>query len=247
MLRLYLPWQMGCLWCRPHWSCFRDFPNTQRHVTGSAFKALTVQGIRTTTFLAAPISALLVALAPYAVSLFNLRADYSLTRFEAGSGILTGWGLALVPWAIVTLLLRTFYARERTMEAVTVSAVGFVLEVGLYRLLVPPLGLLGFGVSTAISGVLMAGALALLYRRALGFPGREITAHLARVLPLSLIAGLVAWLALRFVPFIPAPGFIVPGLIGLGVAGGAGLAAYLLGALLLRMPEMGGLLRRLRR
>ncbi|WP_415814133.1 murein biosynthesis integral membrane protein MurJ, partial [Deinococcus marmoris] len=212
-----------------------------------AFKALTVQGIRTTTFLAAPISALLVTLAPYAVSLFNLRADYSLTRFEAGSGILTGWALALVPWAIVTLLLRTFYARERTMEAVIVSAVGFVLEVGLYRLLVPPLGLLGFGVSTAISGILMAGALALLYRRALGFPGREITAHLARVLPLSVIAGLVAWLALRFVPFIPAPGSIVAGLIGLMVAGGAGLVAYLLGALVLRMPEMGGLVRRLRR
>lgn len=226
------------------------FPRFSEHAAArdwAAFKALTVQGIRTTTFLAAPISALLVALSPYAVSLFNLRADYSLTRFEAGSGILTGWGLALVPWAIVTVLLRTFYARERTMEAVTVSAVGFVVEVGLYRLLVPPLGLLGFGVSTAISGILMAGALALLYRRALGFPGREITRHLARVLPLSVLAGLVAWLALRFVPFIPAPGFIVPGLIGLSVAGGAGLVAYLLGALVLRMPEMGGLLRRLRR
>ncbi|MFK7601741.1 murein biosynthesis integral membrane protein MurJ [Deinococcus sp. SM5_A1] len=226
------------------------FPRFSEHAAARdwpAFKALTVQGIRTTTFLAAPISALLVTLAPYAVSLFNLRADYSLTRFEAGSGILTGWALALVPWAIVTLLLRTFYARERTMEAVTVSAIGFVLEVGLYRLLVPPLGLLGFGVSTAISGILMAGALALLYRRALGFPGREITAHLARVLPLSVIAGLVAWLALRFVPFIPAPGSIVAGLIGLSVAGGAGLVAYLLGALVLRMPEMGGLVRRLRR
>ncbi|GGL83034.1 lipid II flippase MurJ [Deinococcus aerolatus] len=226
------------------------FPRFSEHAAArdwSAFKALTVQGIRTTTFLAAPMSALLVVLAGYAVSIVNISRGYDVARFEAASEILTGWGLALVPWAMVTLLLRTFYARERTMEAVTVSAVGFVLEVGLYRLLVPPLGLLGFGVSTAISGVLMAGALALLYRRALGFPGREITAHLARVLPLSLLAGLVAWLALRFVPFIPAPGFIVPGLIGLSVAGGAGLAAYLLGALLLRMPEMGGLLRRLRR
>ncbi|MDV6373498.1 murein biosynthesis integral membrane protein MurJ [Deinococcus sp. ZS9-10] len=220
------------------YAAVRDWP---------AFKALTVQGIRTTTFLAAPISALLVVLSSYAVSLFNLRPEFSVTRFDAGSGILTGWGLALVPWAIVTVLLRTFYARERTMEAVTVSAVGFVLEVGLYRLLVPQLGLLGFGVSTAISGILMAGALALLYRRALGFPAREITRHLARVVPLAVLAGLVAWLALRFVPFIPAPGFIVPGIIGLGVAGGAGLLTYLLGALVLRMPEMSGLLRRLRR
>ncbi|GGO31004.1 murein biosynthesis integral membrane protein MurJ [Deinococcus humi] len=226
------------------------FPRFSEHAAArhwTAFKALTVQGIRTTTFLAAPMSALLVVLAPYAVSIVNISRDYNVARFEAASDILTGWSLALVPWAIVTVLLRTFYARERTMEAVTVSAVGFVVEVGLYRLVVPPLGLLGFGVSTALSGILMAGALAWLYRRALGFPGREVAAHLVRVLPLSVITGLVAWLALRFVPFIPAPGFIIPGLIGLSVAGGAGLAAYLLGALLLRMPEMGGLLRRLRR
>ena len=32
------------------------------------------------------------------------------------------------------MLLRTFYARERTREAVVVSAAGFVLEVALYNL-----------------------------------------------------------------------------------------------------------------
>ncbi len=223
------------------------FPRFSEHAAARdwpAFRALTVQGIRTTTFLAAPMSALLVALAPYAVSVINISRGYDVPRFVAASQILTGWALALIPWAIVTLLLRTFYARERTMEAVTVSAVGFVLEVGLYRLLVPSLGLLGFGVSTALSGVLMAGALAWLYRRALGFPGREIARHLARVVPLSVVAGLLAWLVSRV---MPAPGYIVPGVIGLAVAGGAGLAAYLAGALALRLPEVGGLLRRLRR
>lgn len=225
------------------------FPRFSQHAADrdwAAFKQLTAQGIRTTTFLAAPMSALLVALAPYAVSLFNLSRGFDPAKFHAGSGILTGWALALVPWALVTVLLRTFYARERTREAVTVSAVGFVLEVALYRLLVPGLGLLGFGVSTAISGLLMTAALAFMYRRALGFPGREILVHLAKVVPLAVLAGLVAWLISR-VPFMPAPGFIVGGAFGLAVAGGLGLGVYLLGALALRMPEVAGVLRRLGR
>jgi len=223
------------------------FPRFSQHAADrdwAAFRALTVQGLRTTTFFAAPMSALLVALAPYAVSLFNLSRDFEAPKFAAGTGILTGWALALVPWAVVTVLLRTFYARERTREAVVVSAVGFVLEVGLYNLLVPRLGFVGFGLSTTVSGLLMAGALVLMYRRALGFPGREVAAHLARVVPLAALAGLAAWLVSR--P-LPDPGFIVPGLLGLTVAGGAGMGVYLAGALALRLPEVAGVLRRLRR
>ncbi|MBB5233691.1 murein biosynthesis integral membrane protein MurJ [Deinococcus budaensis] len=223
------------------------FPRFSQHAADrdwGAFRALTVQGLRTTTFFAAPMSALLFALAPYAVSLFNLSRDFEAPKFVAGSSILTGWALALVPWAVVTVLLRTFYARERTREAVVVSAVGFVLEVGLYNLLVPRLDFLGFGLSTAISGVLMAGALILMYRRALGFPTREVAAHLGRVVSLAAAAGLAAWLVSLV---MPDPGFIVPGVVGLAVAGGVGLAVYLGGALALRLPEVAAVRRRLGR
>lgn len=228
----------------PALALFPRFSQFAAEGNWSEFRALTVQAVRTTTFLAAPMSALLVALAPYAVSLFNLGGGYSVTRFDAGTWILTGWALALVPWAVVTILLRTFYARERTREAVVVSAAGFVLEVLLYRLLVPQLGLLGFGLSTTLSGVVIGGTLALLYRRALGFPGQAIAAHLARVVPLAALAGLAAWLVSR--P-LPDPGSILPGVLGLAVAGSVGLGVYLAGALALRLPEVAGVLRRLRR
>ncbi|WP_339097268.1 murein biosynthesis integral membrane protein MurJ [Deinococcus sp. VB343] len=223
------------------------FPRFSQHAADgnwAEFRALTAQTIRTSTFLAAPISALLVVLAPYAVSVYNLRQDIDLDKFQAGAGILAGWALALIPWAVVTILLRTFYARERTREAVTISAIGFVLEVGLYKVLVPLLGLFGFGLSTTLSGMLMACALAALYQRAVGFPWQAVSEHLAKVVPLAIVAGAVAWFISRW---LPSPGFIVPGMVGLVVAGGAGLAVYLLGALALRMPEMNGLLRRLKR
>jgi putative peptidoglycan lipid II flippase len=83
-----------------------------------------------------------------------------------------------------------------------------------------------------------------MYRRRLGFPTREVTRHLGRVVPLAVAAGLLAWVISLV---LPRPGYIVPGALGLAVAGGAGLALYLLGAALLRMPEMAGVTRRLRR
>ena len=87
----------------------------------------------------------------------------------------------------------------------------------------------------------MGAALFARYRRRLGFPLRPLLLHLARVLPLALIAGVVAWGVARF---LPAPGRLLPGLLGLVVAGGAGGASYLGLALALRLPELNGVLAR---
>lgn len=210
----------------------RDWPS---------FRALTLQALRLVTFLAAPTSALLFALSGQAVSIFNLGRTFDTAKFQAGSGILEGWALALVPWAINTILLRTFYAREQVREAVTVSAVGFVAEVLLYRLLTPVFGYFGFGLATTLAGIGVGAALFAMYRRRLGFPLRPLLLHLARVLPLALVAGVVAWAVARV---LPAPGRLLPGLLGLTVAGGAGGAVYLGLALALRLPELNGVLAR---
>ncbi|GGR89106.1 lipid II flippase MurJ [Deinococcus sedimenti] len=232
----------------PVLAVFPRFSQAAAEQNWAQFRALTASTIRTTTFLAAPMSALIIALSPYVISIINTHAPRSAeetVKFLAGAGILSSWSLALVPWALVTVLLRTFYARERTREAVTISAIGFVLEVGLYRLLVPPLGLIGFGLSTTISGLLMTAALIVLYRRAVGFPAREVMGHLLRVVPLAGVAGGAAWLIARALPI--QPGFILTSLPVLALAGGAGLAVYLGGALALRMPEVAAVTRRLKR
>jgi putative peptidoglycan lipid II flippase len=232
----------------PVLAVFPRFSQAAAEKNWAQFRALTASTIRTTTFLAAPMSALIIALSPYVISIINTHAPRTAeetVKFLAGAGILSSWSLALVPWALVTVLLRTFYARERTREAVTISAIGFVLEVALYRLLVPPLGLIGFGLSTTISGLLMTAALTYLYRRALGFPAREVTGHLLRVVPLAAVSGGAAWLIARALPI--QPGFILTSIPVLVLAGGAGLAVYLGGALALRLPEVAAVTRRLKR
>ncbi|GGJ73657.1 murein biosynthesis integral membrane protein MurJ [Deinococcus aquiradiocola] len=210
----------------------------------ASFRTLTLQALRLVTFLAAPTSALLVALSGQAVSIFNLSHALDASKFRAGSGILEGWALALVPWAVNTILLRTFYARERVREAVTVSAVGFVAEVLLYRVLTPAFGYFGFGLATTITGTVMSAVLFMMYRRRIGFALTPFMLHLARVLPIAAVAGLVAW---RVAAFLPAPGRFLPGMLGLVVAGGAGGAVYLALAAALRLPELQGLMSRVRR
>ncbi|ADV68334.1 murein biosynthesis integral membrane protein MurJ [Deinococcus maricopensis] len=231
----------GLLVVSPALALFPRFSQLAADRQWDAFRTLTVQALRTVTFLSAPASALMVVLAPYLIRIFDLNGRMSSTTFAAGSGILNGWALALLPWAINTILLRTFYARERTRDAVMVSAVGFVVEVALYSLLTPHLKFLGFGVSTTISGVLMAIALMVLYGR---FPLGALLVHLARVVPLALVAGMVTWALTRV---LPAPTGLLPSLVTLAVAGAAGLGTYLALAVALRVPEVNGVLRRLRR
>ncbi len=223
------------------------FPRFSQHAAErdwAGFRALTLQALRLVTFLAAPTSALLVALSGQAVSIFNLGRVIDASKFQAGSGILEGWALALVPWAINTILLRTFYARERVREAVTVSAIGFVAEVLMYRLLTPVFGYFGFGLSTTLAGLGISVALFAMYRRRLGFPLRPLLLHLAKVVPIAAVAGLVAW---GVAHVMPAPGRLLPGMLGLVVAGGVGGVVYLALALALRLPELQGLMKRFRR
>lgn len=208
------------------------------------FRKLTMQVLKTTTFMAAPMSALLFVLPGHAASILNLQTNFDTARFAATSSILQGWALALIPWALVTILLRTFYARERTRDAVVISAIGFVVEVGLYHLLVPELKLFGFGLSTALSGTLMSIALISMYRKHLWFPVRDLLKHLRKVIFLAVLTGASAFLVSQF---LPAPGHIIPGLFSLAIASIVGLAVYFGGALWMRMPELSGVLKRFKK
>ena len=125
-----------------------------------------------------------------------------------------------------------------------VSAVGFVAEVLLYRLLTPIFGYFGFGLSTTIVGTLISITLIAMYQRRLGFPLRPLLLHLLKIVPIAALAGLAAW---GVAHVLPAPGRFLPGLLGLFVAGGVGGAVYLALALALRLPELTGLLARVRR
>lgn len=206
------------------------------------FSALMVNATKATVFMAAPASALLLALAPQAAALFNLSGSMPETRLLATVGIVSGWALALVPWGVMTIATRTFYARERSREAVVVSALVFVLEVALYNVLVPRIGFWGFGASTALVGILGSALLYWRHRQSLPLDVFGVLRHAAIVLLLAALAGGAA----RAVAGLFAmPRQMLEALPVLALAGGVGLLVYFGGAVLLRLPEVNGIVRRL--
>ncbi|WP_229684714.1 murein biosynthesis integral membrane protein MurJ [Deinococcus roseus] len=232
------------------------YPRLARHWNEQdqeGFTKLTVQGLRAVVFFAAPVSALLVALAPYAVSIFNLHLPTSpaeIQKFQAGSLILSTWALAIVPWGMIQFMARTFFVRGRTLDSLLITSGGAFLEVLLYSILTRKdlLGLQGFGVSSFISGLLVLGVQLFLYRRQLGFPLRELLVFLVRVVPAALLAGLAAWFVGQAMGAgLNHSGGILQGLAVLVTAGGVGGVVYLLLAFLLKVRELSSLLGRLRR
>nr|WP_246130773.1 murein biosynthesis integral membrane protein MurJ [Deinococcus cellulosilyticus] len=232
------------------------YPRLARHWNDAdreGFKALTIQGLRAVVFFAAPVSALLVALAPFAVSIFNLSlpdTPAEIQKYQAGSLILATWALAIVPWGMIQFMARTFFVRGRTLDSLLITSGGAFLEVGLYAVLTRPdaLGLQGFGISSFISGLLVLSVQLFLYRRQLGFPMRELLIFLVRVIPAAVLAGLAAWLVGRGMgQWLEHSGGLLQGLAGLVVAGGVGGVIYVVLTFLLKVRELSSLLKRIRR
>lgn len=212
------------------------------------FKRFTLQALRLITFAAAPISALLCVLAGPAVSIFYLSTP-DPDKFYFSQEILRYWALALLPWGMNALLVRTFYVRQRSWEPLIITSIAFIADVTFYYILLPHLHLATFGLTTTVTGTLANIALMLLYRKHLGGSWYPLVQHLLKVVPLGMIAGLVSWLTLQalIALHVPTSGTILHGLLGLGLAGGAGILVYLALAVALKMPEMQALISKIKR
>lgn len=135
------------------------------------------------------LGGLLTGLAPFVVVLlFGLFGPLTPENRAYSAEVLAALGLAVLPWGVNTLFLRGLYALGRVREAVTASALVFLLNTLGYWLL-RDAGLFLLNLSTALAGwVGLFLYLALLRREGVGVgyaPG-----YLLRVLPAGLLAAL---------------------------------------------------------
>lgn len=224
-----------------------SYPRLATHAAAAdwpAFRATVASNLRLVAFFCAPVSALLVALAPSVVSaLFDWGGLLEPEKYRFTVTALPPLALAVLPWGLSQYLVRTFYVRERAREAIAVSVAGFLVNTGLYVALAP-LGFAALNAATALTGLGVVGIYAALLHRQVGLPLTELGGHLARVVGAAVLAGLVAALVAGLLP--PERGAL-QSLARLAVAGGLGGAVYLGLAAVLRLPELAGLARRLRR
>lgn len=194
-------------------------------------------------FLTLVASAGLVALAVPGVSAFYERGAFTATDTAATAAALVPMGLGVVFWALQALGARGFYATGDTLTPMTLATVATVISLPVYAWLAGQAGHVGLAWGTTIGMALTAGLTLTRLSSRFPYEAGRLAIGMARSAAIAGLAGLAAWATAEAIPAT------LPARVWLQLAaGGAVLAAVtLMAGLALGSPEVGMVLRRLRR
>jgi len=212
-----------------------------------SFVALMDRSLRLILFVVAPIVALGGVLREPAVTLLFNHGRFDQAGVALVTATLLLLLLALPAEALITILVRAFYADRDTRTPAAAALLAMTISITIAILAVSSLGwgLAGIGAGIAVGSSVEAILLvAILRRRFGGFDAGRLARLGLQVGIASLVAGSVAY---GFQVLLAGPLAVVQVHVGaaieLVVAGGLGGVAYLLVARLLRLPEVGLIMR----
>jgi putative peptidoglycan lipid II flippase len=211
------------------------------------FVELITRALRMIAFMIGPIVALGVVLREPATTLLFNHGRFSQDGVQLIAATLALLLLALPGEALITILVRAFYANRdtRTPAAAAILAVAINVAVGVIAVNALGWGLAGIALGIALGSTVEAILLAVvLHREIRAFDPSPIRRVGLPVALGSVAAGLVAYGALVVLD-APTAGLAlhVRALVQLLVAGGLGSLAYLGIAWALRLPELGLIMR----
>jgi putative peptidoglycan lipid II flippase len=211
------------------------------------FAALMARALRLILFLVLPLVALGIALrVPTTTLLFN-HGKFTEESVALVAGTLLTLLLALPGEGLNTILIRAFYADRDTRTPAVAAILGMLINVGLGIAAVRLLGwgLAGIAFAIAVGSTTEAILLALLLRRRIpAFDPSPIVRVGGPLAAASLAAGAVAAAILIAVdPTLGGLPASARALVELALCGGAGGLTYLAIARVLRLPELGLIMR----
>ncbi|MCL2870149.1 MAG: murein biosynthesis integral membrane protein MurJ [Coriobacteriia bacterium] len=213
------------------------------------FKTSLVSGLRTTTLLMLPASALMFGLAGPLISL------YVGGRMEAADAypivvVLQTWAVSLVFFAGLMYLLRAFYSLSDTWTPALANFALTIIQVVGYLFLTGnivshvALGVVGIPISDGIFFVLLFLTLLYLLRRKIGsFDIRSFVVVFAKMAVAALLVGAFSYYGSRFLADVLAQGNFIPddrilGLIVVIIIGILGLILTVVMARILGIQEI---------
>ena len=203
------------------------------------------QGLRLTVFITVPAAFGLVLVCE---PLLRLWLEHGRFAADPGAVARAAWVTrvyALGIWAYSTnhILIRAFYASQDTRTPLRVAMVAAVMNFGLNLVLIWPLAENGLALATVISAVVQFGVLAgVLSRRVTHLEWRQLVATVGRtVLATAAMAAATAAAVYWAAPALELDGR-TEAIVQLAFGVGAGAAAFLTAARLLRMTELKDLL-----
>jgi putative peptidoglycan lipid II flippase len=212
-----------------------------------SFVDLVTRSLRMVLFVIGPLVALGIALREPATTLLFNHGRFSEEGVSLVAATLLVLLLALPGEALITILVRAFYANRdtRTPAIAAVLAVAFNVVVGVFAVTVLGWGLAGIAAGIAIGSTVEAIVLALILRRRIPLFRPEPVVRVGiPVAAASIVAGLVAAGVLALLDGATAGMSVhVRALAQLVIGGGLGGLAYLAITSLLRLPELGVIMR----
>lgn len=206
--------------------------------------------VRVLVFVAAPLTAIMVILREPLTSVFYQYGLFSQSATDRTASALLFFALGLVGHIVVHVLTRAFYAMQDTKTPVAWAIIAVAINVPLMSILVGPMGVAGLALALSISSILeVIGLLWFLRRKIESVDESAILRTVVRSGGAALVAA-----ALMFGGLVvlrgTAGGILddaVGRLVALLILSAAGIAAFLLVAAALRLPEVSQLRRLLER
>ncbi|MGD2174298.1 MAG: murein biosynthesis integral membrane protein MurJ [Candidatus Brocadiaceae bacterium] len=211
-----------------------------------AFSRSILRGLRLVLFIGIPAGAGLILLRRPLVELLFERGAFTPSMSARAARALAFYATAVWAYCALHVLTRAFYSMKRPGVPARVAGATVVLNLGLNLTLVWPLREAGLALATAICALLQVVALyALLHRRVDLGNGKGLVTTAARTLAATALMGCAAWVTLHALPGAE-PGVLLK-VARAVVPACAGVLAYGVGAAILRMEELGLVLRALQR
>jgi putative peptidoglycan lipid II flippase len=211
-------------------------------------------GTRLSALVLLPVSVLLTLFGTsLGVALFSLGAGAAGDGAVRLGATLAASAFGLLPFAVTMLQLRVFYAltdsRTPTLLQLAIVGVKIPLLLAAPALLPPDRVVLGLAAANGMSFVFGAVLGQVVLHRRLGRLGSTaVLVSLLRTAVASVLAGLAALGAVLLVrPVLPAVGPFAGAWIDLAVAAAVGIPVAVAAMLVLRVPELAAVRRRLHR
>jgi putative peptidoglycan lipid II flippase len=187
------------------------------------------RALKLVIFLTAPCAAILFALARPICKVLYEHGEFGTADTAATSQALMLYTLGIVAVGVVKVLVSAFYSLGDARTPMVMTGLSAVVNVALNIVLMRVIFFRSFALATSVAAVVNGVGLAYVLTRRLGDIGlRQVGSAAARVI-FAAIGGALAASAISArlcLPLGPAP--IVGEMLSLMVAGGAGIAVYLI-------------------
>jgi putative peptidoglycan lipid II flippase len=200
-------------------------------------------GIRITALLTLPAAAALLVLREPIVGLMQ-RGQFDAVAAHNTSRALAGLALGLTGFSIYLFVMRGFYAHQDTRTPFMLNVFENLINIVLAVLLIDRYGVLGLGLAYAIAYVVSAlWALQVMSYKVKGFSVRSVLVALWRPMLAALLMAEAMWLVTKDA----GTDYGWEAVLQLLVAGVVGVIVYGVVLFVLRVPDIDGVIDRMRR